>query len=115
LTARVAVAPDVSNALTLPTPSNLGPVRIDPLSYAPTPSVVAQARQRPLNDMQESLLKLAANLPSKAVGASPAAITAHVAQTTVQQKEAPDPAKASAGAAAAFVKDKLGDFFTPAP
>lgn len=65
--------------------------------------------------MQASLVKLAANLPSKAVGASPAAIDTHVALTTAQQQEAPETAKASAGAAAAFVKDKLGDFFTPAP
>ncbi len=112
LTARVAGAPDVGNALTLAVPINLGPVHIDPLLYAASPSEVARAQEQPLNNMQKSLVKLAANLPSNAVGADPAAIGAHVAQIQVKESEPPVEATASARGGAAFVKQKLGEFFT---
>jgi len=111
LTARVAGAPDVGNALTLSAPINLGPVHIDPLLYAPSPSEVARAQEQPLNNLQKSLVKLAANLPPNAIGADPAAIGAHVAQIKVKQNEPPIEATASARGGAAFVKQKLGEFF----
>jgi phospholipase C len=115
LTARVAGAPDLGNALTLSAPINLGPVHIDPLLYAPSPSEVARAQEQPLSNMQKSLVKLAANLPPNAVGADPAAVAAHVAQIQVKENEAPVEATASARDGAAFVKRKLGEFFTRPP
>jgi phospholipase C len=66
LSNRDAVAPDLEDALTLPTPDNLGPARLDALPYIATPSELAQAKSIPLNDMQKSLLYLAKRLPQNA-------------------------------------------------
>ncbi len=114
LKARDAIAPDVGIALSLPAPTNLGPEHIDALSYVPTPGVVASARVQPLNNMQKSLVKLAANLPSNAVGADKAAIEAHKAKIQLKENVPPPDATTSAGNGAAFVKQRLGEFFSPA-
>ena len=73
LTARVAGAPDVSNALTLSVPDQLGadPHRSAPLCAKPKRG--GESSGAASDNMQKSLVKLAANLPSNAVGADPAA------------------------------------------
>jgi phospholipase C len=114
LSARDAAAPDLGAVLNLPAPTNLGPPQVDPLPYAPSPSLVARAQKQPLNKMQEALVKLAANLPANAVGADRTAIGAHVAKVQAAQTPPPAAATTSAGAGAAFVKQRLGEFFTPA-
>jgi phospholipase C len=123
LTARDAAAPDVSSALTLPAPTNLGPAKVDALPYAASPIVVAQAQASPLNGMQKGLVKLAANLPTNAVvptGAAMApmvrtAIANHVQSITGNEKPSPletgRPMNVQQGAT--FVKQQLGHFFTP--
>jgi phospholipase C len=115
LTARDAIAPDLGNALTLPAATNLGPPSIPALPYTPTPSHVAQVQEQPLNHMQESLVKLAANLPPAAVGAKPETIQAHIGEIQAQPKSPPPEATANVRTAAAYVKERLGQFFAPAP
>ena len=113
LTARDGMASDVGNALSLPSPTNLGPPRLDPLPYAPSPTLVAKAQTQPMNNMQKSLVKLAANLPSNAMNADPAAIAAHVAKIQARENLPPPEATTSVRNGAAFVKQRLGEFFAP--
>ena len=63
LTERDNVAPDLIPALSLPTPSNNGPSAID--ARAPLPSVDAMRdpTNRPLNDQQDALARMAQLLP----------------------------------------------------
>jgi phospholipase C len=63
LTARDAQAPDLDSVLILPRPTNLGPLRLKALPYAPSPATAAVAQTKPLNSMQKALVGLAANLP----------------------------------------------------
>src|SRR5262249_32972650 len=63
LTARDAQAPDLDSVLTLSRPSNLGPLRLKALPYAPSPETAAVAQRKPLNSMQKALVGLAANFP----------------------------------------------------
>jgi phospholipase C len=63
LTARDARAPDLDSVLTLPRPTNLGPLRLRALPYAPSPTTAAVAQTKPLNSGQKALVRLAANLP----------------------------------------------------
>jgi phospholipase C len=119
LTARDAAAPDVSGALTLPAPTNLGPAKIDALPFAASPTLVASAQARPLNDMQVGLVKLAANLPTGAVVPAGAAtapmvrmtVESHVQSITGNEKQ-PPPDIANVRQGAAYVKQQLGHFFT---
>jgi len=62
LTARDAQAPDLDSVLTLPRPTNLGPLRLKALPYAPTPATAAVTQTKPLNSMQKALVGLATNL-----------------------------------------------------
>jgi phospholipase C len=66
LTLRDEAAPDLGDALALDDPENMGPPAIEALPYVPGPAEVAAAQQRPLNNMQEALLRLAAHLPANA-------------------------------------------------
>lgn len=66
LSERDAVAPDLECALTLPTPSNLGPQTLQAHSYVPSPAELELAKKIPLNDLQKCLLKLARVLPQDA-------------------------------------------------
>lgn len=66
LSNRDAAAPDLDSALSLDTPDNMGPERLDALPYAPTPSDLARAKAIPLNGMQKSLLNLTTMLPARA-------------------------------------------------
>lgn len=113
LTARDAVAPDLSGVLSLQNPDNMGPEWIDALSYAPSPTLVARAQDAALNGMQKALVELAANLP-------PARGPTHTAETVQdhisnlgQLGSLPIPAGADQNVriAAAYVKGQLGDFF----
>jgi len=63
LTARDAQAPDLDSVLTLPRPTNLGPLRLKAIPYAPSPTTAAVAQTKSLNSMQKALVRLAANLP----------------------------------------------------
>jgi len=63
LTARDSAAPDLDGLLSLMKPTNLGPLRVNALPYAPSPTTAAVARTKPLNSMQKALVGLAANLP----------------------------------------------------
>jgi phospholipase C len=75
LTARVAAAPDVLSALSLPEPTNDGPEAFAANPFTPTPIDVALAALTPANGLQRSLLHMAQQLPRKA---TPAAIESHI-------------------------------------
>lgn len=111
LTERDAVAPDIGSVLSLTSPSNLGPERIDALPYAPSPTLVAHAQQSPLNGMQQALVSLAANLPERAIGAAPGLMAAHAARVSALQRSPPPEALNDVRSGAAFVKQQLGKFF----
>ncbi len=113
LSARDAVAPDLDNVLTLASPSNLGPERIDALPYVASPMAVANAQSQPLNHMQKGLVRLAANLPTAASAANPTAIANHITSIQAAEKVPPVDATQSVGDAAAYVKQELGRFFSP--
>ena len=113
LTDRDAVAPTFDNALTLANPDNLGPEKIDALPFSPTPAEVAMAQVMPVNGMQKALLNLAANLPNTTGADFQAAVANHLDQL---RKFGAKPLPAAANpdhvaASAAFVREKLGDFF----
>jgi phospholipase C len=113
LTARDASAPHLGNALTLLQPENLGPEELDALPYAASPTDVAHAQDRPLNKLQESLVRLAANLPDTA--AAPDFNTAVGAQVMALRqtgvKAIPAGVDADVATAANFVRARLGKFF----
>jgi phospholipase C len=64
LSARDAAAPDLDEALNLPTTTNLGPARVEALPYVPSPAELAAALMAELNDQQRALVNLAAHLPA---------------------------------------------------
>ena len=66
LSQRDEAAPDLEPALAFGQPENQGPEALEALPYVPAPAEVAVARQRPPNDMQDALLRLAAHLPQDA-------------------------------------------------
>ncbi len=109
LTPRDEVAPDLDAALTLENPDNLGPEAVQALPYVPDPADVGAARQRPLNDMQEALLRLAAHLPVSA-----AAKDDHLAVLTALKSRGEQMAvdvEKTAGQAVHDIKEKLGALF----
>jgi phospholipase C len=117
LTDRDAVAPTFDEVLSLSNPTNLGPPHIDPLPYSPTLAEVALAQVKPLNGMQRALVHLAANLPNTAGADFSAVVTNHITQLQ-QFGLRPLPAAATTdhvAASAAFVREKLGDFFRGLP
>ncbi|GGF08972.1 phosphoesterase [Aliidongia dinghuensis] len=63
LTGRDAAAPDLLGALSLAEPTNGGPETITPPDLVPSAGEIAEAVQRPTNDLQKSLCALAAHLP----------------------------------------------------
>jgi phospholipase C len=112
LTQRDAAAPDLGEALTLSQPDNLGPERIDALTFTPTPSEVAFAQAMPLNGMQHALLNLAANLPNTTKADFAGAVGTHLQllQTT-GLRPIPAGADAHVSAAADFIKQQTANFF----
>ena len=106
LTHRDAVAPDLEVALSLSAPTNLGPERIEPLMLDESPQRLAAARAVPPNDLQKSLLVLAANLPE---GSHPAAVAQ--ARTFALARAAPPEAHESVGHAVAFIKQRMDRYF----
>jgi phospholipase C len=112
LSARDAAAPDLANALLLDNPTNLGPERIEALPYAPSPALVAQVQNNPLNKMQQGLVTLAANLPNQALSATELEINQHVQAIAAAGEKVPPPL-ANVREGAAYVKERLGNFFRP--
>ena len=114
LTARDASAPDLDGALALAAPDNLGPGRIDPPRYTPSPAEVAQAQTMPLNGMQRALVHLAANLPNTMGAVNFKAAVAgqlHDLQAGDQPKPVPAGVDTSHVAAAVdFVKRQMMNF-----
>jgi phospholipase C len=108
LTGRDAAAPDLENVLTLQTPDNKGPPRLQALPYAPTPAAAAEAHARPLNDNQRALVDLAANFPETPI----ANLQAHLQKVTDQVKQAPPEAITDVRAASAYVKTQVGNLFS---
>jgi phospholipase C len=109
---REAAAPHVGGALTLDTPDNLGPSRIEALPYTPSPTDLIRARDMPPNHLQLALAQVAAHLPGQPQ--KPANFVQYVVSHIAQLKGAPPiavPVHASVGDAAQFVKKELGDFF----
>jgi phospholipase C len=108
LTARDAQAPDLDSVLTLPRPTNLGPLRLKALAYAPSPTNAAVAQTKPLNSMQKALVGLAANLPP-APGSN---LQTHLANLkTTRPQPAPATALASVHDARDYVKRQAGHYF----
>jgi phospholipase C len=108
LTPRDAQAPDLDSVLTLPRPSNLGPLRLKALPYAPSPETAAVAQTKPLNSMQKALVGLAANLP-QAPGTN---LQDHLAKLKETGPQPPPPAAlASVHDARDYVKRQAGNYF----
>jgi len=108
LTARDAKAPDLDSVLTLPRPTNLGPLRVKALPYAPSPATAAAAQAKPLNSMQRALVGLATNLPP-APGSD---LRTHLANLrVVPPQPAPDAALTSVHDARTYVKRQAGNYF----
>ena len=108
LTARDAQAPDLDNVLSLPKPTNRGPVRLKALPYASSPKAAAVAQTKPLNSMQKALVGAAAKL-SPAPGMS---LQTHLANCRAAGPQPPPPAAlASVHDARNYVKRQAGDYF----
>jgi hypothetical protein len=108
LTARDAQAPDLDSVLTLPRPTNLGPLRLKALPYAPSPATAAVAQTKSLNSMQKALVGLAANLPP-APGSN---LQTHLANLkATRPRPAPATALASVHDARDYVKQQAGNYF----
>jgi len=108
LTARDAQAPDLDSVLILPRPTNLGPLRLKALPYAPSPATAAVAQTKPLNSMQKALVGLAANLPP----APRSNLQTHLANLKATRPQpAPTNALASVHDARDYVKRQAGKYF----
>jgi hypothetical protein len=108
LTARDAGAPDLDSVLTLPRLTNLGPLRLKALPYAPSPATAAVAQTKPLNSMQKALVRLAANLPP-APGNN---LHTHLANLkATRPRPAPVAALTSVHDARDYVKRQAGSYF----
>ena len=108
LTARDAQAPDLDSVLTLPRPTNLGPLRLKALPYAPSPATAAVAQTKPLNSMQKALVGLATNLPP-APGSN---LQTHLANLkTSRPQPTPATALASVHDGRDYVKRQAGSYF----
>jgi len=108
LTVRDAAAPDLDSLLSLVKPTNLGPLRVKALPYAPSPTTAAVAQTKPLNSMQKALVGLAANLPP-ALGSD---LQSHLARLrTTAPEAAPVATLASVHDARDYVKRQAGNYF----
>ena len=112
LSNRESQAPDLSPALSLADPVNLGPPRLDALPFVPSPADVARARLEPLNGMQAALRQLAAHLPvpSEAGGLLPS-IEAHITELADAGAQVESALDTTRGAALAFIKQQLTGLF----
>lgn len=122
LTLRDAAAPDLSSALTLPLPTNMGPSSVTALPFTPTPALVARAQAAPLNGMQKALVKLAAHFPGAAPADDAAAFvanhTASLAGGAAPRPVPPTVDVTTAAGASAFIKSQVAPFigtFSAAP
>jgi phospholipase C len=104
LTARDAGAPDLAGALKLPTPTNLGPQRLEALPFVATPIEVANHQTKPLNSNQKALVTLAARLPDNQVPVSASTGSGPAASLPVP----PPPDNVSA---ISYIKARIGEFF----
>jgi phospholipase C len=108
LTARDAAAPDLANVLTLDTPDNNGPPRLQALPYAPAPPKAAEAHAGPLNDNQKALVGLAANLPETPI----ANLQAHLQSLRTQVRQPPAELTTDVRTASAYIKKQVGNLFS---
>jgi phospholipase C len=112
LGARDEAAPDLGPVLGLDAPDNLGPDRLEALPYAASPADVADAQTHPLNDMQQSLVRLAAHLPeTEADGDFAGFIHAHIDRLAALPVQLAIDADQDMAAAVALVKQRLGTLF----
>src|SRR5262249_31258258 len=103
-----AGAPAREGVLTLPRPTNLGPLRLKALTYAPSPTTAAVAQTKPLNSMQKALVRLAANLPPPPGNN----LQTHLANLkATRPQSAPATALASVHDARDYVKRQAGNYF----
>jgi phospholipase C len=108
LTARDAKAPDLDSVLTLPKPTNRGPMRLKALPYAPTPQAAAVAQSKPLNSLQKALVGTAANLPT-APGTN---LQAHLnTLRAAGPQQPPAAATTTVHDARTYVKKQAGNYF----
>jgi len=105
LTKRDASAPDLSGVLTLPNPTNLGPVNLEALPFVASPVDVAKSQTRPLNSNQRALVTLAARLPD-----TPPPITSSTA-SGVGLKIPPPGVTQDNVSAISYIKKRIGEFF----
>ncbi|MDR3441285.1 alkaline phosphatase family protein [Telmatospirillum sp.] len=113
LTNRDKGAPDLAAILTLPEPTNVGPLSVTPLSYAASPAEVAAAQAEPLNNQQRGLAELAAHLPATTVtGDFPAFISSHLDLLGAGGigSEAADAAQ-DVASAVSLIRSRLGNLF----
>jgi phospholipase C len=112
LTDRDAAAPDPSDVLSLPQPTNLGPDHVTPLPHVALPADFAAAVTMPLNGMQQALVSLAHHLPdTSGVVTAQAAVDTHL--TALAQARVPpiDPAQYDMVSATTLVRRKMAGLF----
>ncbi|MGG6898894.1 alkaline phosphatase family protein [Rhizobium sp. BR 315] len=114
LTERDAVAPDLSIALTLANPDNLGPDWLDTTPYSASPADVARARIAPPNGMQAALLEFAANMQNGVTGAALEAssfIGQQLQDLTQGLNGVPDGVAKDVASSITYIKSRLGALF----
>jgi phospholipase C len=114
LTERDAAAPDLSIALTLANPDNLGPDWLDTAPYSASPADVARARIAPPNGMQTALLEFTANMQSGVTGAALKAssfIGQQMQNLPHGLNGVPDGVDKDVASSIAYIKSRLGALF----
>ena len=114
LTKRDAVAPDLSIALTLASPDNLGPDWLDAAPYSASPADVARARIAPPNGMQSALLEFAANMQNGVTGAALEAssfIGQQMQDLSRGLNGVPDGVAKDVASSITYIKSRLGALF----
>jgi phospholipase C len=113
LTARDAAAPTLSAVLSLPGPTNNGPLTVTALPYVASPADVAAARAAPLNGHQQALLQLAAHLPgTTAVGDFETFISSFLTHLRAGAGGTDVSAIQDVASAVNFIKGRLGSLFS---
>jgi phospholipase C len=116
LTLRDAVAPDLSSALTLAQPVNIGPSSLTALPFTPTPALVARAQSAPPNGMQKALVKMAAHFPGAAPADDTASFVANHTSTLAGEAAPravpPGVDTSTAAGASAFIKSRVAPFIS---
>lgn len=112
LSQREAEAPDVGGVLSLPSPDNIGPAQLAALPYVATPGELARARAEPLNDLQKSLLDIAARLPGlSACGGVASEIQVHIDSLPAECEQVIVPVETTVAEAVSTIKNGLTKLF----